>query len=70
MEAFRGELGGATRRGPPGGLIAAALRAIASHRVGDRPDRVEPRVVKRRPKAYPRMQVPRPIARNRLMRAS
>ena len=32
-----------------------ALRAIAAHRVGDRPDRVEPRVVKRRPKAYPRM---------------
>ena len=37
-------------------LRAVALRAIASHRVGDRPDRVEPRVVKRRPKAYPRMQ--------------
>ena len=36
-------------------LRSAALRAIASHRVGDRPDRVEPRVVKRRPKAYPRM---------------
>jgi hypothetical protein len=52
------------------GLVAAALRAIASHRVGDRPDRVEPRVVKRRPRAYPRMQVPRAIARSRLMRAS
>jgi len=37
-------------------LRAVALRAIAYHRVGDRPDRVEPRVVKRRPKAYPRMQ--------------
>jgi hypothetical protein len=36
-------------------LRAVALRAIAYHRVGDRPDRVEPRVVKRRPKAYPRM---------------
>lgn len=36
-------------------LRAVALRAIADHRVGDRPDRVEPRVVKRRPKAYPRM---------------
>jgi hypothetical protein len=36
-------------------MRAVALRAIASHRVGDRPDRVEPRVVKRRPKAYPRM---------------
>jgi hypothetical protein len=69
IEAFRGEL--AQAPGPASeGLIAAALRAIASHRVGDRPDRVEPRVVKRRPKAYPRMQVPRQIARSRLMRAS
>ncbi len=49
-------------------LMEAALLAIAYHRVGGRPDRVEPRVVKRRPKAYPRMQVPRKIARKRLMR--
>ena len=69
LEAFRGELGRATDE-DRGGLIDAALRAIASHRVGDRPDRVEPRVVKRRPKAYPRMQVPRAIARSRLLRAS
>lgn len=31
------------------------LQAIASHDVGNRPDRFEPRVVKRRPKNYPRM---------------
>jgi hypothetical protein len=37
-------------------LRAVAWRAIASHRVSDRPDHVEPRVVKRRPKACPRMQ--------------
>jgi len=46
-------------------LIAAAadlpalcddiLKAIASHRVGARPDRCEPRKVKRRPKGYSRM---------------
>jgi hypothetical protein len=36
-------------------LRAVALRAIAYHRVGERPDRVEPRVVKRRPKAYPQL---------------
>ncbi len=66
LEAFRGELGRASGESAVG-LVAAALRAIASHRVGDRPDRVEPRVVKRRPKAYPRMQVPRQIARRRLM---
>lgn len=35
------------------------LKAIASHRVGDRPDRWEPRKVKRRPKGYPRMLRPR-----------
>lgn len=67
IEAFRGELGCAAGDGER--LIEAALTAIAAHRVGDRPDRVEPRVVKRRPKAYPRMQVPRALARKRLMRA-
>jgi hypothetical protein len=48
----------------------AALGAIAGERLGDRPDRVEPQVVKRRPKAYPRMQEPRRIARWRLMRVA
>lgn len=33
----------------------SVLQSIASHRVGNRPDRFEPRVVKRRPKNYPRM---------------
>jgi len=32
-----------------------------------RPDRIEPRVVKRRPKAYPRMNRPRQELRNMLM---
>src|SRR5262249_42975189 len=62
LEAFRTGPGASTA--DDGGLIH---RAIASHRVGDRPDRVEPRVIKRRPKPYPRMQVPRKIARKRLM---
>ena len=35
------------------------LQAIASHRVGARPDRCEPRKVKRRPKGYSRMLRPR-----------
>jgi hypothetical protein len=69
LEAFRGELARAATGPSAQGLAAAALRAIAYHRVGDRPDRVEPRVVKRRPKAYPRMQVPRHVARKRLLRA-
>lgn len=35
------------------------LKAIATHRVGDRPDRVEPRRVKRRPKPYKLLNQPR-----------
>jgi hypothetical protein len=34
----------------------ALLTAVAVHVVGDRPDRFEPRRVKRRPKHYPRLQ--------------
>ena len=37
----------------------ALLAAIAAHGVGNRPDRVEPRVRKRRPKNYPPMNRPR-----------
>lgn len=37
----------------------ALLQAIATHKVGERPDRVEPRVKKRRPKSYPLMTKPR-----------
>lgn len=37
----------------------ALLAAIASHVVGNRPDRYEPRVIKRRPKPYKLMRQPR-----------
>jgi len=37
----------------------ALLHAVATHDVGNRPDRVEPRVKKRRPKPYKLMQQPR-----------
>jgi Transposase DDE domain len=69
MEAFRVELGHAE---PVGAKVLreVALRAIASHRVGDRPDRVEPRVRKRRPKNYPLMHKPRPKPRRRLVKAA
>lgn len=67
LEAFRGELGRAGADAV-GGLAAVALEMIAYHRVGGRPDRVEPRVVKRRPKPYPWMHEPRSIAKKRLMR--
>jgi len=42
------------------------LEAIASHRVGNRPDRVEPWVRVRRPKSYPLMHKPRAVLRVRL----
>jgi hypothetical protein len=40
-------------------LYQQMLRAIARHRVGDRPDRFEPRMAKRRPKNYDRLTKPR-----------
>jgi len=43
----------------------ALLSAIATHTVGDRPDRIEPRVKKRRPKSYRKMTKPRHEYRNR-----
>jgi len=44
------------------------LTAIASHRVGNRPDRCEPRKVKRRPKSYSRLLQPRAQERAALLR--
>jgi Transposase DDE domain len=47
-------------------LCAALDEGIATHRVGDRPDRYEPRKVKRRPKNYARLRGPRAEERRRL----
>src|SRR3989442_849439 len=47
-------------------LLDALLGSVAAHRVGQRPNRVEPRVVKRRPKAHKLLSVPRLKARKRL----
>jgi hypothetical protein len=48
------------------GRIAAdlprLLELIVAKRVGGRPDRYEPRAVKRRPKPYPRLSMPRRVA--------
>jgi hypothetical protein len=41
------------------GLYQQVLDAIATHRVADRPDRVEPRLRKRRPKHYGFLRKPR-----------
>jgi hypothetical protein len=50
-------------------LLEILLRAIARHRVGDRPNRYEPRAVKRRAKPIAWLTVPREQARNRLARS-
>lgn len=50
-------------------LIMVILRSMAAHRVGDRPDRYEPRAVKRRAKPIALLTVPREQARRRLVSA-
>ena len=47
-------------------LYTSVLRAVATHRVNDRPDRIEPRAVKRRPKKLVYLNEPRSVARARL----
>ncbi len=49
-------------------LYAAILRAVATHRVNDRPNRVEPRAVKRRPKKLVFLNEPRSRAIARLLK--
>jgi putative transposase len=48
-------------------LFAVMLKAIAGHRVGNRPGRVEPHANKRRPKPQRYLTEPRRAARNRLL---
>ena len=50
-------------------LLAVLLRMIARHRVGDRPDRWEPRAVKRRAKPIALLTIPRDQARKRLAKS-
>ena len=47
-------------------LYTEMLKLVVKNKVGNRPGRVEPRVVKQRPKPYPTMQTPRKIAKARL----
>jgi putative transposase len=48
-------------------LVAALLGDMAKNIIGDRPDRVEPRAVKRRPKPHRFLTEPRATARARLL---
>ena len=50
-------------------LLEIILRTIARHRVGDRPDRYEPRAAKRRAKPIALLTVPRGEARQRLAKS-
>jgi hypothetical protein len=66
LGAFRESLQWSTR-GRRAELWAGLLWVIASYEVGDRPDRVEPRAIKRRPKPHKLLDVPRKEARARLL---
>ena len=48
-------------------LIATVLRSIATLRLPQRPDRIEPRAKKRRPKNLPLLTVPRQVARDLIL---
>jgi hypothetical protein len=48
-------------------LIDAELAGLAELRIGDRPDRVEPRAIKRRPKPHKLLTKPRAEARAELL---
>ena len=59
-------------RGPEPGRCRAVyeqvLAAVAAHRVGDRPDRFEPRLRKRRPKHYAFLRQPRAEVKRRMLK--
>jgi hypothetical protein len=61
LEAFRPLIAAQADRGAGhrATLEERSLVAIAVHRVADRPDRLEPRMAKRRPKRYDRLTRPR-----------
>jgi hypothetical protein len=61
LEAFQPMIASQSHRGlrHRESLYQEVLRAIARHRVADRPNRFEPRMAKRRPKNYVRLTKPR-----------
>ncbi len=54
----------------PEAFYTMILQAVATHHVGHRPNRIEPRAVKRRPKEQNYLKEPRAIARKRLTERS
>jgi hypothetical protein len=69
LEAFRPLIAHQAHRGAShrAALYQHILRAIAVHRVADRPDRFEPRMAKRRPKRYDRLTRPRQEIKRRML---
>ena len=61
LEAFRPVVAAQAVRGAGhrAALYRAIVRAIAVHRVGDRPDRFEPRMTKKGPRGYQHLTRPR-----------
>jgi hypothetical protein len=51
-------------------LVQLRLEHMASHRVGNRPNRIEPRAIKRRPKPHDLLTEPRERARAKLLAAA
>ena len=70
LEAFRPLIAHRAHRGTihRAALSEQVLRAIAVHRVADRPDRFEPRMAKRRPKRYNRLTRPRQEIKRQMIR--
>jgi len=62
LESFRPTLAHATAE-RLSSIYSDMLDAIASREIGNRPNRLEPRQRKRRPKDYPLMTKPRSVAR-------
>ena len=61
LEAFRPVIAAQVDRGAAhlAALYEQLLRAIAVHRVADRPDRFEPRMTKKGPRGYEELKRPR-----------
>jgi hypothetical protein len=70
LNAFLPELRAAETAADARVLWEVLVWAVGAHRVGNRPDRSEPRAVKRRPKNFPRLSQPRDAARRRLRRGA
>jgi hypothetical protein len=66
LNAFLPELRAAQTPEDAAVVWEVLIWAIGAHRVGNRPNRYEPRAVKRRPKNFPRLTEPRATARQRL----